>query len=223
MTRVVEMDVLKDVELFKGVSESALIELAKSCRAVELRAGETLFRQDDPGDTFYVLADGQVHIIREYADGEQVILATEGPYYVVGELSTLVNQPRTGSVIAVSDSTLIAIERKAFEVVCAQVPDVAMRVLYNLGHRLYRMNLRVREQALGNVEARVASALLLLCGGRNGQVEKRIYLSRVARASATDPDRVERLFQHWDEKGYLTFEHGQITIHDLTAIKQIAG
>lgn len=219
----VESIKLRDAEIFKELSDDVLEELARSCTTMELLAGETLFEQNTPGDSLYLLETGQVHIVRQHPDGEQVILATEGPYYVIGELSMLVGQPRTGAVVAVSDCTLIALNRAAFDGVCAQRPELAVAVMGHIGQRLYRMNLLVREHAIGNVAARVATLLVLLSGGKNGPVDAHIRVSRIARATATDADVVERLLQDWVKEGYITFEARRMTINQIETLRDIAG
>ncbi len=222
-TLTVDFDKLRDAEIFKNLPEDILQELAGYCRCVELSAGETLFEQNAPGDSLYVLQTGQIHVMRQYPDGEQVVLATEGPYYVIGELSMLVEQPRTGTVVAVSDSTLIALQRNAFVEVCTRWPELAVSVMAYLGQRLYRLNLQVREHAIGNTAARVATLLVLLSGGKNGPVEAHIRVSRIARATATDADVVERLLQDWTRRGYIDYESRRITIHDIETLRDIAG
>jgi CRP-like cAMP-binding protein len=219
----VEYTKLRDAEIFKSLSDPVLQELARHCRTVELPAGETLFEQNTAGDALYVLETGQVHIVRQYPDGEQVILATEGPYYVIGELSMLVDQPRTGAVIAVSDCTLIALDRPAFVHVCERWPELAVQVMAYLGLRLYRLNLQVREFAVGNVQARVATLLVLLSGGKNGPVGAHIRVSRMARAAATDADVVERILQDWTRQGYIDYQGRTITIHHIETLRDIAG
>lgn len=219
----IDSQTLRDAEMFKNLSDDVLDALARRCRVVELPAGETLFQQNSPPDTMYLLVTGQVHIVREHPDGEQVILATEGPYYLIGELSALVDQPRTGAVVAVSDSTLVALDKQAFDEVCAQTPELAVRVMAYLGQRLYRMNLEVREHAIGNIPARVASLLVLLGGDKNGPVENEVYLRRVARAVAADPDRVEHLLQAWTQQGYLSYNARRLVILNIETLREIAG
>jgi CRP-like cAMP-binding protein len=214
---------LRNYTMFRELSDDALVELFKRCQRVELPAGETLFQQNDPGDALYLLETGQVHIIRQYPDGEQVILATEAPYYAIGDLSMLVNNPRTGAVVAVSDCTMIALERQAFLEVCDHIPDVAVHVVRYLARRLHRLNLQVREYAISNVAARIASVLWLLSGGEAGEISGRVRVSRVARAVATDADTVERILAEWDAAGYIAYDGRRLTILDLDTIRNIAG
>lgn len=214
---------LREADLLKTLNEPVLRELAQHCHEMELAAGEMLFPQNAPGDAFYLLESGQVHVVREYPDGEQVILTTEGPYYVIGELSMLVGQPRTGAVIAVSDCNLIALPRGGFNAVCERQPSLAVAMMNYLGMRLYRMNLQVREFAIGNVAARVASVLLLLSNGQNGPVANEVRFSRLARATATDADVVERLLKSWVAEGYITFDGRKLTVHNIEMLQNIAG
>lgn len=223
ITTAVEYKNLQNAILFRDLPDEALIELAKHCRYMELPAGDMLFQQDDPGSALYLLEDGQVHIVRKYPNGDEVILDTEGPYYVIGELSMLAGQPRTGGVFAVSDCTLIALDRKAFIEVCSRMPSVASGVMSYLATRIYRMNLLVRENAIGNVAARVASALLLLSGGKAGEVNGDVRVNRIARAAAANADTVDRLLQDWATLGYLSFDGRRLSIRNLEMIHSIAG
>jgi CRP-like cAMP-binding protein len=219
----VNHDRLREADLFRNFDEAALRELAQHCRLIELAAGETLFEQGDPGYAMYILEAGQVHIVRRYASGDEVVLATEGPYYVIGELSMLAGQPRTGTVVAVSDCTLIEIQRSAFVRACASVAGAAASALDHLSARLYRMTLLVRENAVGNAPARIASVLLLLCGGQNGPVAPDVWVTRLARATAVDADMVERLLQEWSRLGYIHFDGRRLAVLDADRLHIIAG
>ncbi|MEQ8675605.1 MAG: Crp/Fnr family transcriptional regulator [Aggregatilineales bacterium] len=212
---------LRDTALLENLPEDALIDLAKHCRYMELPAGETLFHQGDPGDSLYVLVDGQIHIVRVYPSGEEIILATHGPYYAIGELSMVADQPRTGSVVAVSDCTLISLEREAFVQTCNRVPEMMSSILSHLGLRLYEMNLLVREHALKNVESRIASLLMLLA--RDTPRVDDLRVPRIARATATDADTVTLFFRKWTKLGYIALEGQSLILKDMDAIRELAG
>ena len=214
---------LRNYAIFKDLPDEALMELVKHCQYRELSAGETLFEQDEPGDTLYLLEDGQIHIIRQYPDGEQVILVTEQPYYIIGELSAVVGYPRTGAVVAVSDCTLFAIDRDVFFEICEKIEGVAAKTIEYLALRLHRLNLKVREYAISDSAARVASVLWLLSNGASDDITARIRASRVARAIATDADTVQRILSEWHDAGYITYDGRHVTILDSEMIRDIAG
>jgi CRP/FNR family transcriptional regulator, cyclic AMP receptor protein len=222
MATTYNVSVLRNSFLFKEADESVLKAVNQHCEVMELDAGETLFEQDTAPDNMYFLIDGQIHIVRHYPEGYDVTIATEVPFYVIGELSMLANQPRTGSVVAVGDCDLIRLSRKAVLEICETYPEVAVRALSHLGTRLYRLNLWVRESAVSNVSARIASVLLLMAGNQNTTLND-VSITRLGRATAIDADVVERLLRQWAEYGVITIDNQQITIQQIEALRTFAG
>lgn len=223
MPAIIDQTVLHHSMLFEGVGADILAAVSRYCHPMEIFAGETLFEQDSPSDAMYFLEDGQVHVIRHYPDGYEVILATEAPYYVIGELSMLANLPRTGGVVAVSDCDLIKIERDAIFQLCEQFPAIAINAMTYFGQRLYSLNLRVRESGIGNVGARVASALLMLSRNQGGLIDGDISIARLARTTAIDADIVDHLLADWVREELIAVNGRQITIKDIESIHNLAG
>jgi CRP/FNR family cyclic AMP-dependent transcriptional regulator len=222
MTTAIDHHMLRNSLMFKDLSDDLLQEIANRCRAAHLGAGETLFHQDDPADALYFLLSGQVHIIRHYENGDEVILATESPYYVIGELSLLADQPRTGMVVAASDCELVALDRQDILAFCEKHPDVTMQALSHFGYRLYRLNLRIRESAIGNVEARIAGLLLLLASDERG-TEVTVQVMQLSRVTAVDVNVIQRLLRLWSERGLLSYDGTHLTIENAAALRTIAG
>ena len=218
-----DQSILRNSVLFEHVSDEVLRRISVHCVAVPLAAGETLFEQDSASDALYFLVDGQVHVIRHYDGDYDIVLATEHPYYVIGELSLLANLPRTGSVVAVSDCDLLRLDRDAILAACEEMPEIAVTSLELLGQRLYGLNLRVRENAILNVGARLASALRMLAHDENGPIDGEVSSVRLARATAVSPDVAEHTLRSWEQKGILSVDGRNVTVHDVEALKNIAG
>ena len=90
--------------LLSALPEHVVEFLSTSSELVSAEAGATIFREGDPGDRFYVIERGEVEILgRTFAAGEGF-----------GEIALLRDVPRTATVIAVSDVSLIALERDVF-------------------------------------------------------------------------------------------------------------
>jgi len=223
VNKTISPDILRNSFLFKDTETAVLEDIVKHCQRMELPAGETLFEQHTEPDAMYFLEEGQIHVVRHYPDGYEVILATEVPYYVIGELSLLANRPRTGKVVAVGDSDLIRMSRETVVELCQKFPEIAFRGLSHLGNKLYQLNLQVRESAIGNVGARVASVLLLITTNASGETHNSISVTRLARATAMDADVIEYLLNQWAGDGILSINGQQITIHQLDWLKNKAG
>ena len=223
MILTINADTLRNSFLFKDVEQSILEEVARHCQTMELHAGETLFEQDSAPDALYFLESGQIHVVRHYPEGYEVVIATEVPYYVIGELSLLANEPRTGSVVAVGDCELIKLSRASILEICEKMPQISLKAMNHLGKRLYRLNLRVRESAIGNIAARVASVLLLLAENQENQTFSSVGVARLARATAINPDAVERLLKQWADYEIISQNGQEIRLHKIEALRNLAG
>ena len=105
--------------------------------------------------------------------------------------------------------------------ICGRIPGVMVRVQTHLAQRLYRMNLLVRENAISNVTARVANAVLLMSGGKTGELPQVVSLHRLARAVAIDANTVEKIFKEWAQQGLASYDGRRLTIYDVSAIEKM--
>lgn len=106
---VVAMSLLRRLPMFAPLPTIALEAVARSAVEVPVAAGEIVILQDDPGDRFYAVCDGQFDVIRS---GELVRTAGRGSSF--GEIALLSDVPRTATVTASESGTLLAIERVPF-------------------------------------------------------------------------------------------------------------
>jgi MFS family permease len=100
---------LRDLPFFSPLELPALERLAQRLTRVRAAAGETLFRQGEPGETFYVIAAGRVEVL---IDGARA--RTEGPGEYFGEIALLRDLPRTATVVALEPTELLALDGGEF-------------------------------------------------------------------------------------------------------------
>jgi MFS family permease len=103
------LELMQSVPLFSPLPPPILERLAGHAQAVERRAGETVFRQGDRGDLYYLVGAGEVEV---EVDGKSV--GTLSPGEGFGEIALLRDVPRTATVTARTDVTLYGIERDEF-------------------------------------------------------------------------------------------------------------
>ena len=107
-----ESDLLTDLPLFRGLDAAAQAKLRSVAVDVEVRASEALFEQGDRTDAMYVVRSGRLQV----RQGD-VLLTELGRGNVIGELGLLTGEPRSASVVAVRDSTLVKLSQEAFDAV----------------------------------------------------------------------------------------------------------
>jgi MFS family permease len=104
-----ELRSLRAIEMFAPLPAPTLEALAGSLVRMEVPAGETVFRQGDHGDRFYIVDSGEVEI---EIDGRVANVLGPGDHF--GEIALLRDMPRTATVRARKETRLHALERDAF-------------------------------------------------------------------------------------------------------------
>jgi signal transduction histidine kinase len=107
-------DWLKTIPLFSALSDEDLAVLAAEAEEISLEPGETLFFEGDRGDRAYVIAEGEVEILKRSAS-VNVLLARHGPGEIIGEISLLLEEPRSATVRACRPTRLVSIQRDRFQ------------------------------------------------------------------------------------------------------------
>jgi len=95
-------------------------------------AGDAVFKEGEAGDCMFYILSGSVNIIKN----EQVIrVMKQGEYF--GEMSMLLNSPRTAAVIVREpDTQLVVISHDNFETILREEPQIALSLLKEMGERL---------------------------------------------------------------------------------------
>jgi len=104
-----QLRLIKANPLFGWLPPVAVARLASRVQRLELSAGAVLLREGDTGDNAYLLETGE--LVAEQGGSE---IGRLGPGDVVGEIALLHNAPRMATVRAVTNCTLLTIERDEF-------------------------------------------------------------------------------------------------------------
>ncbi|MBW3546982.1 MAG: cyclic nucleotide-binding domain-containing protein [Actinobacteria bacterium] len=107
--RDAEIQLLRTTPMFALLPVPTIEHLASSLRRRRLPAGAVVFRQGDAGDTFYFVDQGEAEVI---GDGEVVATIAHGDFF--GEIALLHDVPRTTTVRARTDLSVLEIERQEF-------------------------------------------------------------------------------------------------------------
>lgn len=95
---------------------------------VSFTAGETVFRQGEPGDLVYVIVSGEAEAVREEPDGEERVLARMGPGEYFGEMALISHAPRSATVRALTRLEAVTMGRSDFTTLYAHLPGLRQNV-----------------------------------------------------------------------------------------------
>jgi len=129
--------ILRRIPLFDSVEENALPELARSLESIRLDAGRILFDENDPGDCFYIIVEGNLEIIKAFGTTEERLLKDWGPGNFIGEMSMFdLEGRRSATVRARTPTTLLKMNHASFRALLHRQPDLALEVTRQLSLRL---------------------------------------------------------------------------------------
>ena len=92
----------------------ALASTNRLPETVHVDAGEVLFEQCTMGDLIYVVSEGELEIVHELADGGEELVKVAAPGDYFGEIGPLFNMPRSATVRARTDATVVGYTVEAF-------------------------------------------------------------------------------------------------------------
>ena len=143
-------DALARVDLFSGLRKKELKEVAKCCRDGKYSPGSVLISQGEKGLGLFILTKGTVRITRANSpDGAEEVLGTAGAGEVIGELALLDDLPRSATVTAVDDVTVLVLPFWDFRIIMRTIlrrdPDVGLDLLAVLSRRLRKTEQRANE------------------------------------------------------------------------------
>jgi CRP/FNR family cyclic AMP-dependent transcriptional regulator len=129
-----ELSRLRALPLFARLSDDALRRVQGLVTELDVPAGQTLARADDPGSGMFVIEEGTVVV-----EGRGEHFIELGPGEFVGELALLVPEAvRAARVRAKTDVRCLAIGRSDFELLLEDEPRVAAAMLPVVARRLWR-------------------------------------------------------------------------------------
>lgn len=122
-------------DLFAFLGGEELDELAQRVQVERYFTGETVIRQGDAGDSLYLVDEGRVEVLVRTPENEEEHLAEMGPPSFFGEMSMMVDEPRTATVRTLTPTRFFVVDRHAFRTLLQTNPDIAQRLSETLAVR----------------------------------------------------------------------------------------
>ena len=156
-------DFLAGISLFRGLEPGTLEELATLMTYRAFGKGMTLFHQDMPGTTLYLISDGYVRTYSIGQTGQEFTFWIYGPGEVFGELSLL----DQGGYHSATCTTLTPIKtwllsKENLFSILRRHPPLMLRFLGLISHRVRIATRKAEVMAFQDVQGRLAYEMLSL-------------------------------------------------------------
>lgn len=116
---------LKRVDFLHDLTEDEIKVLLPTVQIREYGAGETIVREGDEGDSFYIIRRGIVEVLVRAPDGSMRLVNSLGAPSFVGEAALMTGQPRNATNRAKTDVEVIEIDREGFTRLFKAHPEAA--------------------------------------------------------------------------------------------------
>ena len=126
---------LGSVPLFRQLDRATMLDLAHNADLRDYASGETIVREGDPAESFFVVVSGSVDVVKESSSASRMLISlTAGDGF--GELSIFDGKARSANVLATTDTTCLVIPRWEILHAVENSADVARKLLAYLSTRL---------------------------------------------------------------------------------------
>lgn len=118
--------VLKKIPIFAHLTYNELIRVLGVTRLTQISAGQTIIKEGDQGDEFFIILAGDISVEK---NGQRIALLSAGTH--IGEMAMVDNAPRSASAIALSDVNLLIMRREGFFAIIRTEPVIASKLLWS--------------------------------------------------------------------------------------------
>ena len=198
---------LKNIAIFRGLSEEALDKIAGQCDWRRFMAGQEIISHHDGSLDVYFLVEGTARIIIYSFSGKPVIFRDARPGEVFGEFAAIDQLPRSATVEATTDCLTAAIKPQPFMDALLSHPEVAGNTMRWLVAQARALTGRVLEFSTLAVRNRLHAELLRLA-----KEDIRDDGSAVISALPTHADLASRISTHREA---VTREMRRLTVSGL--------
>ncbi len=202
-----------------------MADLASFTRfARTISAGEMIFSEYEPGDSFYLIQSGRVKISKIVGDIEKTIDILQPPEFF-GEMAILEGAPRSATATAVDTVKVLEFNRANFEVLMMGNPQMALRLLKLFTKRIWDQKRRFMILTLDDPQAKVADVFLMLAetGAAVASAEQdgekrefKVTVDDVAHWAGMSPPQVQTILGHFANQRRVEMFPDRIMVRNIS-------
>jgi CRP-like cAMP-binding protein len=213
-----DRSLIADLPPFQGMSAADLDRMLQQARSLRFPKDAAVFEQEEEADSFFLLLDGHVRVVKTTPDGQQVIVRYISPGELMGIAQALGRSTYPASAVAAVDCVILAWPGHVWVEFAAAFPSFVANAYKTIGVRLQDSHARVIEMSTEQVQQRVAHALLRLVKQTGKKTDEGILIdfpiSRqdIAEMTGATLHTVSRLLASWEEQGLVKSGRQRVTV-----------
>jgi hypothetical protein len=135
---------LRGIHIFEGLSVSELAAIASVTEVVVYPPDQVVIREGEPGDTMYLVIEGEVSVIKGQEEGPEIELdrISTGDYF--GEMALFEGHVRSASIRTARQSRLLVLHKREFTEIVREYPQIALHICEVLSQRIRELHQKIQ-------------------------------------------------------------------------------
>lgn len=223
------LEILSKLLFFKNLSKPEHEWVNSFFIEKDYDTGEIICLSGDPAEKLFIIADGRVRLLRHSLAGKEILLDMLTPGEFFGALTGLGNDQYPETAQAHTPCCILVIGRDDFQQILNRIPSVTLSLIEIMANRLNAANQRVHLISALDVEARIASILLMLAnkfGDNKGTellLQVPLYREDLAGMAGATPESTSRVMSRFQKEGLIRSGRGWVSILHPQGLKDIVG
>jgi CRP-like cAMP-binding protein len=132
MVKLDDFSAIKNSIMITGFSDDELSQFSSYCEMREMGEGTTVFIENMPGESLFLVKKGTIRISKMFAEGDEKTLVVLGPEDIFGEMAVIDGLPRSATARVAEDAELISLKKKELEKLCGENAALALKLVSNI-------------------------------------------------------------------------------------------
>ncbi|MCA1727662.1 MAG: Crp/Fnr family transcriptional regulator, partial [Actinobacteria bacterium] len=212
------VELLEQAPLFSVLRGEDMRDLADKFHVVRYHKGEVIFREGEPAERLFVIAEGRVKLTIASPNGQELLIAVLGREQIFGELAIVDRGLREMDARAMEDVTLFQLVSDQFWTLIEARPALARRLLELMGRRLRRADQATQDLVFFDAPTRLARKLLDLAeehgesSGDGVRVDTKVTQEEIAQMIGVSRESANRLISSFAGRGWIDWNDGNPVI-----------
>ena len=217
---------LEGISLLCDLPQHALQAAAKNCRWRNYGANEQIIdRQSEATDVFFV-REGWARVVNYSISGREITLDDIGCGGHFGELAAIDGQPRSASVMALTNCSVAIMSQECFLDLVDRNPSVALKVMHGLASIIRNSTERIMDLSTLAANNRVQADLLRqalnnLDGENSASISPIPVHADIASRVSTTRETVARVMNDLARQGIVERQKNVLVVQEVDRLQQM--
>ncbi|MFH1499814.1 MAG: Crp/Fnr family transcriptional regulator [Verrucomicrobiota bacterium] len=217
---------LRQCRMFASLSQADLAAVAEGCTLRSLQKGDTLFRQGEKAEGFYVMQAGAVSIFSLTPDGRERIISIFRPCESFAEATLATVETYPANAMALEPSQVIVVSKPHFRELIRRQPELSLQMLGSMSLHLKHLVQSLQDIKGRQIEYRLAEWLLGQTAGDAGSEAAEFALPMTKKVLAgqlgVTSETLSRTLARFRREGLIVVTGARIRIIDSAGLRAYA-